>query len=138
MIDYNLEQHRAWAFKALPSRFHALFLFASADDAFAYRDTHFRHIDKRVLKRVRTVGPYICSHHDLTWIDFLRARHSMDDETIARCNDAYWRGWRTDQSELTSIGRTWRARSINEVLFYGRVDFVNRTTASDFLDDDTG
>lgn len=130
-VEYNLENHRNFEFKNYPSRFHALFLLPHRAEAERYRDTHPEHVKGRILKRVQSFGQYAFSVHDASWIDFLREAHSMDDETIAACNRAYWSGKQTKDCQLISKGQPWQGISVMEILFYGRVDFVNREMTSD-------
>lgn len=132
-VEYNLEQHRTWKFANFPSRFHALFLLPSLEEAKKYREAHPDHVGNRILKQVRTSGPYTFSQHDASWIDFLRLPHGMEDETIADCNDAYWSGELTERCRLKSYGKVWHGESTMEILLYGRVDFLNREMVSDFL-----
>ncbi len=131
-VEYKLENHRYREFKNYPSRFHALFLFQDRAEAQRYADTHPEHVKGRILKRLQSCGQYWFSIHDASWIDFLREPHlMMDGDTIADCNRAYWSGTRTEDCELMSRGQPWRGLSVMEVLFYGRVDFVNREMTSD-------
>jgi hypothetical protein len=131
-VEYNLENHRNFEFKMYPSRFHALFLLQDRAEAQRYRDTHTEHVKGRILKRVKSFGPYTFSIHDASWIKFLREPHlSMNDETIADCNRDYWSGAQTKNCSLISRGQPWHGSSVMEVLFYGRVDFLNREMTSD-------
>jgi hypothetical protein len=125
-IEYDLERYRFAEFQHLPSRLHALFLFASAQDAIKYRETHPEHVRSRILKRGIAEGACICSSHDSAWIDFLRLGHSLDADTFSSCARAYWRGLRADQCELKSMGQSWEATSAPEVLFYGQLRFPNK------------
>jgi hypothetical protein len=131
-IEYNLENHRNFEFQGYPSRFHALFLLQDRAEAQHYHDTHKEHLKGRILKRVQSFGQYAFSIHDASWIDFLREPHMMmDDETIAAGNRAYWSGKQTKDCSLMLRGQPWRGSSVMEVLFYGRVDFLNREMTLD-------
>lgn len=125
-IEYDLERYRIADFRDYPSRLHALFLFATVEDATTYQKAHPEHVHSRILKRGVTDGPHIFSTHDAAWIDFLRLGHSLDADTFSACARAYWRGLRADECELMSMGQPWEATSISEVLFYGRLSFPNK------------
>ncbi len=125
-VEYDLERFRFVRFPALPSRLHAMYLFEDREASERYRITHEGHIAGRLLKRGVTSGPYFFSRHDLAWIDFLRLGHSMDADTLNFCWHQYWSGGRVQDHQLTSMGKPWKAKSINECLFYGRVKFPNK------------
>lgn len=124
--EYDLERFRFQFHPGLPSRLHAMYLFENRRDANLYRKSHKNHVQGRILKRCVTAGPYVYSHHDLAWIDFLRAGHSMDAETLNFCWRNYWAGHRSEEFKMTSMGKPWIAKSITEILFYGRVNFPNK------------
>jgi hypothetical protein len=63
-VEYNLENHRNFEFKRYPSRFHALFLLPTREEAQQYHDTHEEHVKSRILKRVQSFGQYTYSIHD--------------------------------------------------------------------------
>lgn len=127
IVEYNLERqrHAHPKFKSYPSRFWALFLLDSISDASAYKNAHPDHVRDRILMRCVTNGPYLYSKHDAAWIDFLRLRHHLPNETLNNISDSYWDGERadTDGFALISKGTRWMPESVWEVLFYGRVDF---------------
>jgi hypothetical protein len=126
LVEHWLEQYRWANCRVLPSRLHALFLLPTRIEAERYASIHPEHVRERVLKRVRSVGGWKTSKHDASWIDFLRLRHSKDQETIDFCTQRYWDGARAEDAKFISCGTPWKAESATEVLFYGRVDFVNR------------
>jgi len=132
-VEYNLETQRFGRpeFKDYPSRLWALFLLASKENALAYKMAHPEHVKGRVLKRCVTVGGYTYSVHDAAWIDFLRLKHGLDDDTLTRVAEAYWRGERTDQLgfKLSSMGKPWTPKPVTEILFYGTVNFPNKDPA---------
>jgi hypothetical protein len=66
-VEYNLENARAFEFKQLPSRFHALFLLQSRKEAERYKAAHPDQVASRILKRVQTVGAYLYSIHDASF-----------------------------------------------------------------------
>jgi len=129
--EYNLEVIRFREFEELPSRFNAIFLLESREDAQRYRDAEPEHIGNRILKRGVTIGEYCYSIHDSAWIKFLRLPHSLDEATMNECGRAYWRGTSVCQVELQSMGKRWTAPPANEVLFYGRIEFPNKVLTAD-------
>ncbi|AWM88643.1 hypothetical protein C4E04_19185 [Microvirga sp. 17 mud 1-3] len=56
----------------------------------------------------------------------MRLGHSLDDEAIFNCSQAYWSGVKTTDIQLRSMGQPWSATPVEEVLFYGRLDFPNK------------
>lgn len=132
--EYDLERYRFAEFKHLPSRLHALFLFANAQNAMEYKEAHPEHVQSRILKRGVTEGPCTWSSHDSAWIDFLRLGHSLDPDTFSTCARAYWRGVQADQCELISMGQPWQAISVPEVLFYGQLRFPNKDLSHSDVD----
>ena len=92
-----------------------------------YKERHTGHVTGRVLKKVRTAGPYIYSTHDSSWVDFLRLDHSCEDETIHDVTQAYWRGGKVEGCQLKSMGKPWSKFPIVEVLYLGRIDFYDRS-----------
>ena len=122
--EYNLEIAREKSFPRYPSRLQAVFLFASGSDAASYHALHPEHVGGRVLKAVRTVGPYIFSTHDGSWVDFLRLPHSVDTRSLEVISEAYWMGRKVLGSRLASWNSPWQQEPIAEVLFAGRVDFL--------------
>lgn len=125
-IEYELERYRCLFHQVLPSRFHALYLFATREDALIYASAHEDHVRGRVLKRGVTHGQYTFSLHDAAWIDFLRLDGSKDEDTQNFCWRGYWSGERADSHSFQSHGSEWRPSSVLEALFYGRVDFPNK------------
>lgn len=127
-VEYNLDRFRFHAFRDLPSRLHALFLFESREEALRYREIHPEHVQVRVLKRAVSEGAYKFSVHDGAWVDFLRIPQGMDDAAIHECNKAYWRGELAEQygNAFRSVGQPWKPASFREVLYYGRIQFPNR------------
>ena len=126
VAEYNLEVDRMRWFSQYPSRLHAMFLFDSDAEAKNYRARHPEHVEKRILKRVKTVGDYIYSLHDSSWINFLRLQHSVDEASINNISKSYWSGVRVEQRELMSFGERWTQNAIIDVLFLGRVDFFDK------------
>jgi hypothetical protein len=123
MAEYNLELHRNWYFNSYPSRLNAIFLFESQDDANNYRKRNFDHVGNRELKTAKSVGNYVCSRHDSSWIDFLRLPGWKDRETIFKACNAYWEGKRVIDCSLEHFGERWAEDPIMEILFYGTISF---------------
>lgn len=126
MVEYNLELCRMTYLKSYPSRLNAIFLFHSEEEAQKYKKRHGMHIQERILKKIKTVGPYIYSQHDSSWIDFLRLGHCMTPENTERSCKSYWQGITVEQCELESIGEPWMESPIIESLFSGRIEFYDR------------
>ena len=125
-IEYDLERFRHQVHPKLPSRLFAMYLFENREQASLYHNRNPVHVGRRVLKRGLTAGPYIYSVHDLTWITFLRAFHSIQPDTFHVCSNGYWRGERMEEKQFELRGAPWTEPSIMEVLFYGRINFPNK------------
>ena len=127
VAEYNLEMGRITYYPTFTSRLHAIFLFLSEADAHTYQERHCGHVRNRILKQVKTEGPYAFSVHDSSWVDFLRTPHSMRPEDIDSISRAYWSGKSVSDFELQSMGKKWTRSRISEVLFAGRIAFYDRT-----------
>jgi hypothetical protein len=123
MAEYNLELHRNWYFNSHPSRLNAIFLFERKDDANKYRKRNFDHVGNRVLKAAKSVGSYVYSRHDSSWIDFLRLPGWKDKETIFNACNAYWEGKQVIDYGLEHFGKRWTEDPIREILFNGTISF---------------
>lgn len=121
--EYYLEQHRMRHFNSYPSRLNAIFLFESKEDAKAYRKRNLDHVGKRVLKTTESVGNYIYSKHDSSWIDFLRFPGWKDKDTIFDTCQAYWEGKRVIDCDLEHFGKKWSEDPIWEILLNGKILF---------------
>jgi hypothetical protein len=106
---------------------HSIFLLESEDEANNYTIKHPKHVGDRILKRVKTVGPYTYSIHDSSWVNFLRLPHSVDVDSINNISKSYWTGIRVEQCELMSFGKPWTELPVSEILYIGRVDFYDKT-----------
>lgn len=120
-VEHNFEVMRMRRFSQYPSRLQALFLFETESEAYRYRER----VPDRILKRVKTVGDYGYSLHDLSWIDFARFSPNLDEWSAVI--GAYWIGQQTIDSQLESWGEPWAKESITEVLFLGTVEFYDKT-----------
>ena len=129
-VEYDLERFRYERFRDYPSRLHAMYYFESRQVAEQYGETHKDHVAGRILKRGITVGGYMYSLHDANWIDFLRLGHSIDADTFNYIWQAYWSGEHVSNHQLQSMGQPWTAQPIVEALFYGRVNFPNKSLAA--------
>lgn len=132
--EYNLEVARQTWFSDYPSRLQATYLLLDVECAMQYLRLNSGHVGQRVLKHVRTVGDYRYSVHDSSWIEFMRLGGMMDTETLNNVTKSYWGGDAVEKCELESMGEAWTREPAWEVLFSGRVDFVNRTLDADVLD----
>jgi hypothetical protein len=123
--EYNLEITRKQNYPQYPSRLVATFLFEHEEDAMRYKESHEFHVGSRILKMGKTVGSYLYSRHDLSWIDFLRSPLLIDKETATKMVHSYWKGESVEsfQLELMEKPLSAVAKSIYEVLFVGRIDF---------------
>jgi hypothetical protein len=125
LAEYNLELSRRHYFPRYPCRLAAIFLLENKEDAYRYRERHMVHVGNRLLKCVKTNGPYHYSRHDSSWIDFMQTGHSMDRDTINHVVRAYWSGTAAEDAGLVSMGEPWSETPLTEVLFLGRVDFYD-------------
>lgn len=129
--EYNFEINREYYFREYPSRLNAIYLLRSEAEAMEYGKRHMGHVGGRVLKRVHSVGQYVYSTHDSSWVDFLRLSHSCDEQTIHEVTQAYWLGNNVSDCQLRSMGASWTQSPIIEVLYLGRIDFYDRTLPSE-------
>lgn len=126
IAEYNLELCRRHSFQQYPARLQAIFLLDSEQEAQGYRERHPKHVGNRVLRKIKTVGEYIYSKHDSSWVDFLISLGMKDQETINNCTKCYWNGTLVKDCELQSLGKPWTQDPIVEVLFLGRIEFYNK------------
>ncbi|WP_432799903.1 hypothetical protein [Poriferisphaera sp. WC338] len=125
LSEYQLEKFREQKYSHYPSRLQALYLLSSEKIAYEYYGYSEDHVGDRVLKRVYTVGEYIFSTHDSSWINFLRLPHSITNETYERVSQEYWSGGRVEDCSFDSMGQSWERPSIQEVLYTGCVKFYD-------------
>lgn len=123
--EYNLETCRKQNYTNYPSRLVATFLFESEEEAMKYKETHEFHVGARELKVGKTVGSYLYSRHDLSWIDFLRSPLLIDKDTVNSMVHSYWQGKSVENFKLELMEKplSATAESIYETLFIGRIDF---------------
>ncbi len=126
MAEYNLEMGREKYASNYPSRLNAIYLLESKDEAQKYKKRHMSHVGNRILKKVHSIGSYVYSKHDSSWVDFLRLTHSVDSETIAYVSKSYWGGVNVEDRQLLSMGKPWTQSPIIEILFLGRIEFYDK------------
>lgn len=120
--EYHLEYFRQRRFNHFPSRLHALILFATRIDAFTFRSKHPEMAFGKHLVGATTKGPYICSFHDSSWLDYLRLPHSLSLEALDQVADHYWAGRTVEEIGLTFMNEPWREPPVIEALFQGTLE----------------
>lgn len=123
-IEYNVELTRRWKFKEYPSRFGALFLFETLDDAQEYARNHPWHVGYRSLKKIKTKDHYKYSKHDLGWIDFLIEPSGQNADLLRDATIEYWRGTSVMGHNFTRMGKPCIVNSNYEILYDGIVQPV--------------
>ena len=130
-VEFNLEMTRRGEFARYPSRLVAVFLFHSEATASRYADRHPEHVGSRVLQQVKSVGEYIYSIHDASWVDYFRIPHFWRSERVEAVSRDYWTGRSVSEYTLTSFGKPWTTEPLAEVLYIGTVEFYDRSFLSD-------
>jgi hypothetical protein len=125
-VEYALEKFRIENCPAHPSRLIALFLLPSEVEAKVYEETHRDHVKNRILKKCHAWGKVTYSIHDSSWIDFLRMSVMIDDESLNKILDSYWRGKKVQDCGLLHHGEKWTQKPAPEVLLIGQVEFYDR------------
>lgn len=123
--EYNLEITRKKHFTEYPSRLASTFLFENEQEAMKYKKIHYFHVGDRILKVGKTVGNYIYSQHDLSWIDYLRSPLIIDEDTRNYILQSYWKGISVNDFKLPLMEKSLfaTAESNYEILYIGRIDF---------------
>lgn len=123
--EYNLEITRKEHYHEYPSRLASTFLFENEEEAMKYKKIHYFHVGDRILKIGKTVGNYIYSKHDLSWIDYLRSPLMIDDTTRQHILNSYWMGKSVENFELPLMEKSLHAIAEPnfEILYIGRIDF---------------
>lgn len=129
IVEYQFEICREAFFKEYPSRLNAIFLFHSEEEAQKYKERNINHVQGRILKKVKSIGSYIYSKHDSSWVDFMRLAITMDKQSINDSCKTYWSGINVKSCELLSKGEPWTEDPIIETLFLGRIDFYDKNLA---------
>lgn len=120
--EYHLEFFRQRSFNAYPSRLHALFLFATRTDAETFKEKYPAQAFGKRLVRAVSQGPYTCSFHDASWIEYLRLPHSLSLDTMNIISDAYWSGTIVEDAGLTFMDEPWQEAPVIEALFLGQLE----------------
>lgn len=131
--EYHLEYFRQRFYPVFPSRLHALVLFATLVDAETFRHKHPARVFGKTLRRTRSKGPYVCSFHDASWLDYLRLPHSLTLSTLDDIADYYWQGTLVEEVGLTFMNERWREPPVIEALFQGTLEVVAGTPCSAWL-----
>ena len=126
LAEYNLELGRERYFPQYPSRLNAIYLFKSEEEANKYQERYNWHVGDRILKKCYSKISFGYSVHDLSWVDFLRLSHSVDQESLDDLCRAYWSGKKVEDCQLSSEGKLWIQKPILEVLFLGRIEFYDK------------
>jgi hypothetical protein len=119
--EYNVELTRKWKFKEYPSRFTALFLFETQDEAQKYAKNHLWHVSYRSLKKVKTQDHYKYSKHDLGWIDFLIEPSGQNSDLLRDATMEYWKGTSVTGHNFIRMGKPCIINSNYEILYDGIV-----------------
>jgi hypothetical protein len=122
--EYHLEYFRQRRYNPFPSRLHALLLFATRTDALIFRDKHPQRVFGKSLVCARTQGPYICSFHDASWLDYLRLPHNLSLAALDEVADHYWSGRIVEEIGLTFMDQPWPETPVVEALFQGTLEAV--------------
>ncbi|MDR3298433.1 MAG: hypothetical protein LBU43_00145 [Candidatus Accumulibacter sp.] len=120
--EYHLEYYRQRLFKDLPSRLHALLLFATRIDAENFRAKHPTRVFGKHLVPARSRGAYVVSFHDSSWLDYLRLPHSLNLATLNEVSNHYWGGRLVEEIGLTFMDSAWREPPVIEALFQGTLE----------------
>ncbi|HNE42159.1 MAG TPA: hypothetical protein PKL28_05070 [Rhodocyclaceae bacterium] len=120
--EYHLEYFRQRRYNHFPSRLHALILFATRTDAMTFRTKHPDRVFGKDLVGARTKGPYICSFHDASWLDYLRLPHSLSLTALDEVAEHYWSGRTVEEIGLTFMNEPWQEPPVIEALFQGSLE----------------
>ena len=122
--EYHLEYYRQRLFNDFPSRLHALLFFATRVDAENFRLKHPGRVCGKYLACARSVGPYLVSFHDSSWLDYLCLPHSLNLSTLDEVSGYYWRGNLVEEISLPFMGERWSEAPVIEALFQGQLEAV--------------
>ncbi|HMW17812.1 MAG TPA: hypothetical protein PK981_03905 [Accumulibacter sp.] len=117
--EYHLEYFRQRQYSHFPSRLHACSLFATRTDAEMFGDRHPPSIDGKNLVQTRSQGPYLCSFHDASWLDYLHLPHSLSLAELDTIAAYYWQGVLVEQVAPRYAEQPWREPPVIEALFRG-------------------
>ena len=119
--EYHLEYSRQRHFQALPSRLHALLLFATKTDAKRFGTRHPDLVADRQLIAAHSLGDYKVSFHDSTFLDYLRLPHSLDLSGLDQIAHFYWSGFLAKEINLIFFDEPWEEEPIVEAIFQGKL-----------------
>lgn len=122
--EYHLEYFRQRRYNHFPSRLHALLLFATRTDAETFYKKHTDRVFGKELVCAKTTGPYTCSFHDSSWLDYLRLPHSLGLEALDEIANYYWSGAIVEDVGLKFLDQPWREPPVIEALFQGTLEPV--------------
>ncbi len=117
--EYHLEYYRQRLYNDFPSRLHALLLFATRVDAENFRAKHPARVFGKYLFCAHSLGPYVVSFHDSSWLDYLRLPHSLSLETLDEVSKLYWQGTLVEEAGLRFMDEPWWEPPVIEALFQG-------------------
>jgi hypothetical protein len=122
--EYHLEYFRQRRYNHFPSRLHALLLFATRTDAMTFRLKHPQRVFAKNLACAQTKGPYICSFHDASWLDYLRLPHSLSLSALDEVAEHYWSGRTVEEVGLMFMNEPWQDPPVIEALYQGTLEPV--------------
>ena len=122
--EYHLEYFRQRRYNHFPSRLHALLLFATRTDAMTVRLKHPQRVFAKNLACAVTKGPYICSFHDASWLDYLRLPHSLSLGALDEVAEHYWSGRTVEEVGLMFMNEPWQDPPVIEALYQGTLEPV--------------
>lgn len=117
--EYHLEYYRQRLYNDFPSRLHALLLFATRTDAENFRAKHPGRVFGKYLFCAHSMGSYVVSFHDSSWLDYLRLPHSLNLETLDEVSNHYWKGTLVEEAGLRFMDEPWWEPPVIEALFQG-------------------
>ena len=85
------------------------------------------------LACAKTKGPYICSFHDATWLDYLRLPHSLPLSALDEVAEHYWSGRTVEEIGLTFMNEPWQDPPVVEALYHGPLEPVRGHAQSGWL-----
>ena len=97
-------------------------LFATRTDAMTFRTKHPDRVFGKDLVGAHTKGPYICSFHDASWLDYLRLPHSLSLTALDEVAEHYWSGRTVEEIGLTFMNEPWQEPPVIEALFQGSLE----------------
>ena len=119
--EYHLEYYRQRLYGEFPSRLHASLFFATRVDAETFRARHTALTSGKQLVCARSVGDYVVSYHDASWLDYLRLPHSLNLATLDEIAGHYWGGTLAEEVSLRFHEERWREPAVIEALFVGQL-----------------